>query len=348
MSHELLSRDAFRERVFARDGTRCIMCGSMARDAHHIIERRLWPDGGYYMANGASVCEPCHLKAESTEISCGQLREAAGIKRVVLPPHLYGDQDYDKWGNEILPNGTRLIGELFHDESVQKVLNPVLHLFTTHVKYPRTFHLPWSPGVQKDDRVWEDGILQKLNAEKPEVIVTVKMDGENTTMYSDYMHARSLEYSSHPSRNRAKALQARIGHDIPEGWRICLENLYATHNIQYYNLPAYELLFSIWNNRNECLSWDSTLEWAELLGLHTVPVLYHGPWDQSKIKSLYSEEYDGDECEGYVVRPASQFHYREFRTVVGKYVRKGHVQNHGGWMRRKVIANEIHERFKAD
>lgn len=128
----LLSRDEYREAVFTRDGYRCVICGVPAVDAHRILERKLWPDGGYFLGNGASVCGDCHLKAESTEISCDELRQRCGIERVLLPPQLHGDADqsYDKWGNPILPNGQRLRGKLFDDEGVQKVLAPVLHLFT--------------------------------------------------------------------------------------------------------------------------------------------------------------------------------------------------------------------------
>lgn len=339
---ELLTRTHFREDVFERDEHKCVVCGTPAKDAHHIIERRLWPDGGYFLDNGVSVCTPCHLKAESTEISCDQLREAAGIKTIYLPPHLYSDQAYDKWGNEILPNGTRLMGELFHDESVQKVLKPVLHLFTTRVKYPRTYHLPWSPGMNKDDRMWSSDTYKWFNDNEPEIVITAKMDGENTTMYSDYMHARSVEYESHPARHRTKAFHAQIAYEIPPGWRVCVENLYAFHNIHYQYLPAYEQMFSIWTDKNECLSWDETETWAKLIGIPLVPVLYRGKWSSWSMPHFRKgvTHLDGDECEGYVVRVAGQFHYREFRQKVGKYVRAGHIQNHGKKYDR-VIPNVI-------
>ncbi len=45
---ELLTRAAFRAAVFARDGGRCVICGAVAVDPHHILDRALWPDGGYY------------------------------------------------------------------------------------------------------------------------------------------------------------------------------------------------------------------------------------------------------------------------------------------------------------
>jgi len=341
---KLLTRDQFRNAVFERDGYRCILCKETAVDAHHIIERRLFPDGGYYLDNGASLCALHHMAAETTRLAADEIREWCGITRVVLPPHLYRDQEYDKWGNPILPDGRRLRGELFDDESVQKVLAPVLHLFTDKVKYPRTYHLPWSPGATDDDRIMEDPDACFAGSE---VIVTEKMDGENCTMYSDYIHARSLEYASHASRDRVKAMWANIAHDIPKGWRVCGENLFAEHAIHYYNLEAYFQVFSVWNEKNMCLSWDETVEWATLLGFPTVTVIIPGhTWnprireDQhltSTWKALVSHD-----SEGYVVRVADDFHYKDFRRSVAKYVRANHVQHKDGhWSNRRVVPNGL-------
>lgn len=357
----LLTRDEFRHWVFARDRHTCLLCGAfnVKLDAHHILERRLWPDGGYYLDNGATVCEPCHLKCEQTTVSCEEVRERAGITRVVLPPHLYDDQPYDKWGNPILANGQRLRGELFEDESVQKVLAPVLDLFTNRVKYPRTYHLPWSPGVGKDDRVVED--VDAMFGGR-EIIVTEKMDGENTTMYRDYIHARSLEYSPHDSRARVKAMWAAIAHDIPDGWRVCGENLYAEHSIHYDSLESYFYVFSIWNEKNVCLSWDETKDWAALLGFPTVPVLDRGMWGETGLPPGWRtrdehwvtdcwrnlggiwvhEDNEGGPSEGYVIRNASEFHYKAFRRNVAKYVRANHVQHKDGhWSNRRVVPNGL-------
>jgi hypothetical protein len=325
----LLTRDEFREQVFARDQHTCVICGAVGMDAHHIVERRLFDDGGYYLDNGATLCEACHIRAEMTILSCEQIREAAGITNLVLPPHLYGDERYDKWGNILLPNGSRLRGELFYDGSVQKILaaGGVLALFTERVRYPRTYHLPWSPGVTDDDR-----ILTDLSAfEGQEVVVTVKMDGEQTTMYTDYIHSRSLEWRGHPSRSWVAHLHGQIGWKIPQGWRVCGENLYAKHSIEYRRLPTYFLLFSIWNEGNVCLSWAETLEWTALLDLQTVPVLYQGIWDEAVIRDLHTPTYNGDEMEGYVVRLADAFPYGAFRRSVGKYVRAGHDRTRPHW-----------------
>lgn len=335
----LLTRDDFRNSVFERDGHKCVICGAPAKDAHHIIERRLWVDHGYYLDNGASLCEQHHMEAEMTTLSCDEIRRAAGITRVVVPPHLYDDTQIDKWGNPILPDGKRLRGELFYDESVQKILGMggVLSEFVTYVKYPRTCHLPWSPGMKNDDRMIEN--LQAFEGKR--VIATIKMDGEQTTMYSDYIHARSINSGNHPSRNWAKAIHGQIQGNIPEGWRVCGENLYAKHSIEYGGLPSYLMMFSIWNEKNFCLSWDETVEWAQLLGLPTVPVIYDGIWDEKTIKGLYTPKYDGNECEGYVVRLADAFPYRDFKYAVGKYVRKNHVVTHGHWMRQQIVPNKL-------
>lgn len=336
----LLTRDQFREGVFARDGHKCVICKEPAVDAHHILERRLWPDGGYYLNNGASLCELHHIQAEQTVIDCTILREAIGAQEVLLPPHLYRDQEYDKWGNPILPNGQRLRGELFDDESVQKILLSApfyAGTFTNHVKYPRTYHLPWSPGITKDDRAMKDDSV----FQGKEVVVTLKMDGENTTMYKDFIHARSLTMEPHPSRSRVKAIHASIAADIPDLWRVCGENVTAVHSLKYENLPGHFLVFSIWNDRNICLAWDGTVEWAELLGLPMVPTLFRGKYDRKEIEKRFFPLIK--EHEGYVIRLAESFPYSAFRSSVAKYVREGHVQTHGHWMRQRVEFNGVKE-----
>jgi hypothetical protein len=335
----LLTRDNFREGVFERDSHKCVMCGNPAQDAHHILERRLWTDGGYYLDNGASVCGDCHLLAESTEIGCPELREACGIEEIILPEHLYRDNEYDKWGNIILPNKMRIKGELFYDESVQKIMKPVLHLFKDHVKYPRTYHLPFSASKTNDDRTLVD-CSQFVGRE---VVITEKMDGENTSIYGNYTHARSLENESHPSRNWVKNFASNIGWELPEGWRLCGENLYAKHAIHYDNLDSYFYLFSIWNDKNRCLSWDNTVEYGGILNIPIVPVLWRGIWDEQKVEDIVNE-MDFNKQEGFVVRVTDSFEYGEFRKSVAKYVRQNHVASTvHNWKMQAVVKNILKE-----
>jgi DNA topoisomerase IB len=207
------------------------------------------------------------------------------------------------------------------------------------VKYPRTRHLPWSPGRSRDDLILTD----TSQFEGKQVVVTEKMDGENCTIGRNYTHARSINERPHPSRDWVKQFGAQVGLDIPDGWRLCGENLFAKHSIGYDELPSYFLLFSIWNENNVCLSWDETEEYAQLLGVKTVPVLYRGPWDEERIKAIFDgkSKMSTGPAEGYVVRNAGSFHYSAFDKNIAKFVRSGHVQSETHWMEQDVVPNKL-------
>lgn len=200
-----------------------------------------------------------------------------------------------------------------------------------YIKYPRTQHLPWSEGISSDDRVLKD----TKHFENKTVIVTEKMDGENTTMYNNGIHARSLSSVNHGSRTWVKSLHSKICSNIPNGWRIVGENLFAKHSIHYKDLKSYFLVFGIYND-NECLCWDDTIEYCAVLGLETVPVLYRGPYNEDIIKQCYRKQ----DQEGYVLR-LDTFKYEDFSKSVAKFVRKNHVQTSSHWMNEKIVQNLI-------
>lgn len=336
---KLLKRDDFRENIFKRDNYKCVWCSNIAVDAHHIIERKLFSDGGYYLENGVSLCAPCHVLAEQTLLSCSDLRLKAGINIVVLPEHFDPDYVYDKWGNIILEDGNRVKGELFDSEPVRKILPlEVLNKFlmSTHVKYPRTPHLSWSEKLGKDDRMLES--LTPFFGK--EVVVTVKMDGENTSMYKDHIHARSLDSAHHPSRDWVKGLWGNFNWLLQDEDRICGENMFAKHTIHYKNLKTYFYVFSYWKN-DLCMSWDRTLEMCELLELTHVPVLYRGNFDYDYIRTLYKSEHNDDPCEGYVMRLADAFEYEEFGNSMAKFVSSQFKIGDTHWMYEKIIKNEL-------
>ncbi|GEB34530.1 MULTISPECIES: RNA ligase family protein [Brevibacillus] len=210
---------------------------------------------------------------------------------------------------------------------------------TSHYqKYPRTFHLPWSRSKTDDDRILRD----TRHFVGKEIVVTEKLDGENTSLYRDYLHARSIDSRDHPSRHWIKMLHGSIAHHLPPGYRICGENVFAKHSIFYEELSSYFYLFSVWDDRNVCLSWDDTLEWAELLGLQTPPVLYRGPWDEEKVRACYTRQsVFGGEQEGYVVRLTASFAYADFKYSAAKFVRKNHVQTDQHWMAKAVEPNQL-------
>ncbi len=201
-------------------------------------------------------------------------------------------------------------------------------------KYPRTPHLPWSPGASKDDLV--AGIPFSFPGNT--IVITEKMDGENTTIYRDGVHARSIDSRHHPSRNWVKQLQGRIGYLIPEGWRLCGENLFARHSLEYESLEGYFYLFSIWNQENICLSWQETIHWAEKLALPLVPEIYRGTFDEQLIRKL---KIDEKICEGYVVRTETSFNYSSFKENIAKWVRPHHVTTDKHWMHSAVVPNKL-------
>ncbi|MET8286726.1 RNA ligase family protein [Streptomyces sp. NPDC051639] len=202
------------------------------------------------------------------------------------------------------------------------------------VHYPRTPHLPWSPGATSDDvRVADLAGLRDL-----EVVVTEKLDGENTTLYADGLHARSLDSAHHPSRAWVKALQGRIGAALPPGWRVCGENLYARHSIAYTELDSWFYGFSVWDGER-CLGWDRTVRFLRRLGVPVPRVLWRGVLDERAVRALRVLRLDPARQEGYVVRTVEGFEHEEFGRRVAKWVRPGHVRTDTHWMHAEVVAN---------
>ncbi len=206
-----------------------------------------------------------------------------------------------------------------------------------YVKYQRILHLPWSPGLQHDDRLIPslDGLKNRR------VIVTEKLDGECTIMYQDRIHARSIDSKDHPSRHWVKRLYGTLAHDIPTGWRICGENVFAKHSILYDGLTSYFYVFGIFDQDNNYLAWEDVVTYCNLLGLQLVPVLYEGMWEEEEIhKCFRGNSVFGDSFqEGYVVKVASSFSYEDFQKKISKYVRKSHVQTSENWMTQPVVPN---------
>lgn len=196
-------------------------------------------------------------------------------------------------------------------------------------KYPSTPHFEWSPTVTHDDRILHD--LSQFDGKS--VVMTEKLDGENTTLYNDYWHPRSLSRAPHKSRSWVGSLWGRIRLDIPNGMRICGENVYAKHSIYYPDVePPYFYVFNIWQD-DLCLSWDDTVEWCQLLGLKHSPVIASFQWDKEIAHGFYTgKSAFGDVAEGYVVRIKEAFKKDEFWRSVAKWVRPNHVQTTKHWM----------------
>lgn len=210
------------------------------------------------------------------------------------------------------------------------------------MKYPRTYHLPYSPGSTKDDKKLQTGWFE--NYREKEIVITEKLDGENIHMSSKDCYARS---DGAPTRSP----WSRNIWDPQDGlyWKvkplilgsnetIYGENLYGEHSIHYNKLTNYFHIFAV-NDRNEWYSWDDVKLMSKWLELPTVPELWRGiieSEDQLKklvekftsMKSIY-----GDTREGVVIRLANSFMIDDFSKYVCKWVRPNHVQTDEHWTR---------------
>lgn len=206
-------------------------------------------------------------------------------------------------------------------------------------KYPRTFHLPWSPGATSDDKILKDTSY----FEGKRVIITEKMDGENTTISKDKIYARSVDSKDHESRHWVKANYTYLARTFQDGYRVCGENLFAQHSIPYKQLPSYFLAFSVWHNEL-CLAWDPTIVFLKQYFIQHVLVLYDGIWNETLVRDLYKEytHTHKGEVEGYVVRVADSFSLNDFNISVAKYVRPNHVQTEDHWMYKPIINDTLY------
>lgn len=202
-------------------------------------------------------------------------------------------------------------------------------------KYPRTYHFSFSEGATSDDKITEDDFLLK----NKKIVITEKMDGENTTIYNNYWHARSLTSSHQEYHSKLIRRMQEFQYLIPDNLRICGEDLCVKHSIYYDNLPDIFLAFSIWKNEI-CYSWEDTLEICDMLEIKTVPVLYEGDFDLDLIKEI-AKKVVKEGKEGIVVRSFDKFLYKDFSKNVMKFVRKNHVQTDKHWSKGEIIYNKV-------
>lgn len=187
-------------------------------------------------------------------------------------------------------------------------------------KYPKSWHLSYSPKTSSDDKKHQD----ESHFEGIDVVVTIKMDGENTTIYNDYCHARSMDSKiDSEDRRWIDALRiSKIEGNIPDSYRICGENMFYKHTIEYNDLKTMFYVFSIWDN-DKCLSWDETKMWCGLLNLELVPVIYEDIYDKNLILKSFSNYLENNKnTEGFVIRNRDEFDINNFQNSLSKYVKK--------------------------
>jgi hypothetical protein len=211
-------------------------------------------------------------------------------------------------------------------------------------KYNRTYHLPFSKGATSDDRVAESttGLLGR------EIVITEKLDGENTGMERGGVYARShAEYTCSPWSKEVRQLHTvKVGPYIEEGLMLFGENMEGVHSIEYDCLESYFYLFGarkdgVWS------SWKEVEEYSYLLDIPTVPVLFKGVVNtevelEELVNTLISRGSRlGGVIEGVVVRVEDSFYDDDFPTSLQKWVRRDHVTTDEHWTRNWRKANLI-------
>lgn len=206
-------------------------------------------------------------------------------------------------------------------------------------KHPRTYHLPYSPGCTSDDKK----VATDAHLVGEKVIATIKMDGENTSLYNTGSHARSLNsVVDSEDRNWIEAFRNTIREALPENLRFCGENLFYRHTCAYDNLKSMFYLHSIWNV-DTCLSWLDTRKICSLFEITLPDVIYKGVYDKDAILSAYAEYKKNsiDDVEGFVVRVQRSFKNSEFTYCVNKYVDSDFEVPDTHWRHAEKIKNNL-------
>lgn len=198
-------------------------------------------------------------------------------------------------------------------------------------KYPRTRHLPFSPGVHRDDRIMEN-VEGLLNVQ---LVFTEKLDGSGVCLTREELYARSrIGPPNHPSFAPLWGIFHEKRHLIPDNWSLFGEWCFAVHAVTYPDITDNNWLnlFGIrFEDTQNWASFNQVQNMAQQLGVPSVPV------DDTRIVTT-AEELEqtverlrkkpsvyGPTREGIVVRSREGFPNNAFSEKVGKWVRAGHV-----------------------
>lgn len=217
-------------------------------------------------------------------------------------------------------------------------------------KYPRTYHLPFSPEIHSDDKVCDISFLKEIIEKKQAIVITEKLDGGNCCLSYKGVFARShSETTSHPTFDYIKNVHYFPKKGNFSNKKIFGENLYGIHSIEYTNLKDYFYVFGILEAADidnmfdkskmsdRFMSWDDTISFCNTNNFEHVPVVFEGKieslkWLENFLKEeLKKESALGGEREGFVIRVRRSFDKNDFSKKVFKYVRSGHVQTDEHW-----------------
>lgn len=359
------NRKKFRQEVFGRDNNNCIVpwCSNESDDAHHILERELWEDGGYIKDNGASVCNHHHKYAETNNIPPQAFYMWAGIENPPTPKCV-DTINVNKWGEEF-------------DMPAWKNLRE-------RIKYQSSRHLLplyWHDNTLAQERIENDdtGLDSLESFVGIPLVITHKMDGSNCCLVKDRDNPVRARNGSRPTEDMKKLYRdgglywtQEVYEKLPKRLQVFGEWMYAKHSIHYGGKQAdeddrvprlselveidderaYFQIFGVYDTELDIwLSWPETETVADKLGFPTTPVLYH---EDDNDNATFDTEYEARQKltdyarkvidnggEGIVVRSKFPFHYAQFGRKLGKYVRENHVKTDEHWKHQETIENII-------
>jgi hypothetical protein len=212
------------------------------------------------------------------------------------------------------------------------------------------------------------------------LVITHKIDGGNCTLVSDVETPVRARNGSKPAETmrplyRPGGLywEQEVNQKLPDRLQVVGEWVWAKHSIHYgcdCETPcedigpalseltgidderAYFHVFGVFDTTlNLWLSWPETEQVADTLGFPTVPVIhcedeqdaatFETEHDARTTLLSYARDAIDNGGEGIVVRSKFPFHYGQFPTSLGKYVRANHVKTEDHWSHTEVIKNRL-------
>jgi len=101
------------------------------------------------------------------------------------------------------------------------------------------------------------------------------------------------------------------------------------------------MVFNIHISPSLWLSWQDVSNTVELIGLHTVPLLYEGVWTERLAGELIKHVEADPNTEGFVVRLASSFTEKNWEESIGKYVSSNFEISSDHWTKNRLIVNKL-------
>lgn len=217
----------------------------------------------------------------------------------------------------------------------------------TFRKYEKTFRIPITGIDVKGKFCLTQKEVSQLLAGK--VVVTEKLDGANTGIFckNDNIYLQKRRGNIDGSHEQYKRFERWAYEnteklkELRQGVVYYGELLYCTHSMEYDKLPDWFLVFDIYDLKEERYwDWDEVVKECEIVGLHTVPLLYEGVTTKEHLKSLIKKESAyGPISEGIVVK-----NYRKQmrgKVVKPEFIKVAFEANDKHWASAKVRYNKL-------